>query len=145
MSEVQEIPLDVEPTETSAMETTPSLEVVSEASAEAPPSASGAPPKTTRVVAPSAEAPQSGKVKPKAKGRPKGARDKAPRQVTRPAKVTIPTRRARSPSTSASEEDLLDDRMVEQATLLHVLRDMQRYQSSRVSQKQQKYASWFGR
>ena len=133
MAEVQEIPLDVEPTETSATETTSSAEVVSETSA--------APPKTTRVVAPSAEAPP----KAKAKGRPKGARDKAPRQVTRPAKVTIPTRRARSPSTSASEEDLLDDRMVEQATLLHVLRDMQRYQSSRVSQKQQKYASWFGR
>ena len=135
MAEVQEIPLDVEPTETSATETTSSAEVVSETSA--------APPKTTRVVAPSAEAPP--KAKAKAKGRPKGARDKAPRQVTRPAKATIPTRRARSPSTSTSEEDLLDDRMVEQTTLLHVLRDMQKYQNSRLSQKQQKYASWFGR
>ena len=126
MSEVQEIPLDVESPKESAETAAPTPEVA--------------------VTSPSAEAPQSGKVKPKAKGRPKGARDKAPRQVTRPAKVTIPTRRASSPSTSASEEEeLLDDRMVEQATLLHVLRDMQRYQSSRVSQKQQKYASWFGR
>ena len=133
MAEVQEIPLDVEPTETYATETTPSVEVVSETS--------DAPPKTTRVVAQSAEAPP----KAKAKGRPKGARDKAPRQVTRPAKVTIPAKRARSPSTSSSEEDLLDDRMLEQTTLLHVLRDMQKYQNSRLSQKQQKYASWFGR
>ena len=128
MSEVQEIPLDVE-------------EPIKEE-----PVKQEEPPEPVKVQKETPIEPAK-----KAMGRPKGMKDKAPRSKRAPRKEIeqrpvaeekpkAPTKRAVDYLDDSSSDDSLDA-----AAMRRVMRSVNKQQVRSMNQKQQMYASWFGR